>query len=80
MLTFEPRARKALAGSLTRTSNKVLGSSTSNLTNAGAAVGGYFACCTAYSGSLSNSNRFHTVRAGLNYRFGWASAPVVAKY
>ena len=57
-----------------------LGSSTSNLTNAGAAVGGYFACCTAYSGSLSNSNRFHTVRAGLNYRFGWASAPVVAKY
>ncbi|MEI2734821.1 MAG: outer membrane beta-barrel protein [Rhodoblastus sp.] len=57
-----------------------LGSSTVNLTNAGAAIGGYFGCCTAYSGSLSNSNRFHTVRAGLNYRFGWGAAPVVAKY
>ena len=57
-----------------------LGSSSVNLTNAGAAIGGYFACCTAYSGQLSNSNRFHTVRAGINYRFGGAPAPVVAKY
>lgn len=57
-----------------------LGSSNTNLTNAGAAIGAYFGCCTAYSGQLSNSNRFHTVRAGLNYRFGGYAAPVVAKY
>jgi outer membrane immunogenic protein len=25
-------------------------------------------------------NRFHTVRAGLNYHFNWGAAPVVAKY
>ena len=29
---------------------------------------------------VSRRTAFHTVRAGLNYRFGWASAPVVAKY
>jgi outer membrane immunogenic protein len=25
-------------------------------------------------------NRFHTVRAGLNYHFSWGAVPVVAKY
>ncbi|HMN71507.1 MAG TPA: outer membrane beta-barrel protein [Rhodoblastus sp.] len=57
-----------------------LGNSTLNLTNAGAAVGGYFACCTLSSGAQTISNRFHTVRAGLNYRFGGVAGPVVAKY
>jgi outer membrane immunogenic protein len=29
---------------------------------------------------LDVDTRFHVVRAGLNYRFGWGSAPVVARY
>ncbi|MDE2577976.1 MAG: porin family protein [Hyphomicrobiales bacterium] len=29
---------------------------------------------------VNHDTRMHTVRAGLNYRFGWGGAPVVAKY
>jgi outer membrane immunogenic protein len=30
--------------------------------------------------SSNNHTRWNTVRAGVNYHFNWAAAPVVAKY
>lgn len=56
-----------------------LGSSNVPLASFGTS-GFYYACCT-FVGSNTSSTKFHTVRAGLNYRFGWgAPAAVVAKY
>jgi len=35
---------------------------------------------TLVAASHSYRTAFHTVRAGINYKFGWGAAPVVAKY
>ncbi|MFV0279127.1 MAG: outer membrane protein [Rhodoblastus sp.] len=58
-----------------------LGSVRVPLDGAGATAGAYFANTPAYAGSHSSQTKFHTLRVGLNYRFGGMSAaPVVAKY
>jgi len=33
-----------------------------------------------FNPTVTRKTAFHTVRAGINYKFGWGAAPVVAKY